>query len=246
MKKILIFFLLSNLFVSFSIALEREELTIICNGKVSYGTTKNFIDEYKVRLNTIENNSKYNKFSKNNYKDYYLKNPIQNIELIHSNVPAMRMIVVTQDLLRTDKNQNVYLKNMNEALLNIMYPKVIKKIYYAKLNFDDNILKFRYKFLFVNKGNSTIQENISSISFNTGSYKSNLTLKDTDGRFKDREFTYNYSGFCKVDNIILYLNNLQTDSKGSFSYNYLFFLLIIIGITIFVYKQGPKKKRKTK
>ena len=91
-----------------------------------------------------------------------------------------------------------------------------------------------------------IQTNMTKISLITGAYTSNISLEHTEGRFKNEKLTYNFLGTCNVNSLISSLEDLKRESKGSFSYNYLFFLLIIIGITIFVYKQGPKKKRKTK
>ena len=229
----------------------KEEVIVICNGELDLGSpNKKFVDEYKISINTLKLNENTNKIPKNDFIDYYKNNPIRNIELINSNFPAQRMINVTQELLKKEGgkyNGKLKPKNINNAIYEILYPVTIKKLFYSRLNFTNNIISFKYKFIHLdNQGSSQVQENISTISLNTGAYRSDLTLSDTEGKYKNKKVFFRYTGFCNVDPIISYLNYLKSESKGSFSYNYLFFLLIIIGITIFVYKQGPKKKRKTK
>ena len=258
MKKIFIVIFISFFFFNLVHSKEniklKEKIVMICTGdltgknRITSLEPKKFVDEYSVTLNTLKNNEETNKIPKNNFIDYYKDNPVRTVELINSNYPTERIVLVSQDLLKREGgnvNGKLRPKNMNPEFYKLLYPTGIGKVYYSELWFENNIINLRYKFIH-NLSPPQIQSNNISISLNTGSYRSNVMAQITEGRFKNEKFHYNFNGFCNVDNIVSYLNNLKTDSKGSFSYNYLFFLLIIIGITIFVYKQGPKKKRKTK
>ena len=256
MKKILVIVAISlffsNLVYSNNKDKLREEVFLVCTGETSshrrsFNPVK-FVDEYKVTLNTLKQNELTNSLRNNNYIDYYKKNPIRNVELINSNRPTHRIVLVSQDLLKFEGgnvNGKLRPKNMNKEFYKVLYPKGIGKVYYSELWFESNILNFKYKFIH-NTSPPEIQTNMTKISLITGAYTSNISLEHTEGRFKNEKLTYNFLGTCNVNSLISSLEDLKRESKGSFSYNYLFFLLIIIGITIFVYKQGSKKKRKTK
>ena len=263
MKKILFIFLLfqflfSNLYSKDYVP--QKNFIVICNGDLKIGLaqsfSKKFTDEYKFILNTSQYNKEMNKTLSDKtgkkYRNYLLNNPIANIQLINSTSPAKRTLNLHQDHI---VNRSLSLDDPDHKLINdnvklykLLYPNAFKKIYYAELDYRNNILDFRYKYLEydMKTGIPYLQENISSISLNTGLYISNLTHKHTEGKLKGTTFKFRYEGVCDVNSVNFFIANLKKESEGSFSYNYLFFLLIIIGITIFVYKQGPKKKRKIK
>ncbi len=264
MKKTLIFiyicisnFSIANSSVDGSLGFGKKEVIIVCSGKFKAwsGTTtldeEKFVDEYKIKINGSKVNSEYNKKKNNSYKDYFLHKPIHRIQLINSTKPSRRDVDLFQNFLvpKIPGNMNSNLKpnNPNPKLFKLFNPR-IKKIDYAKLDFKDNIITFSYKYTEKNERSNQeeVQENYTTISLNTGSYISNLSHKPLFGEFKGYDFKFRYTGFCNVENLNRALLRFNEESKGSFSYNYIFFLLIIIGITFFVYKQGPKRKKKTK